>query len=133
MSGLGCVPFCHVGQSCSDGAPCQAFEPVLTAHGVRIGFCPPPACDPVSSACAETCGFYAPTQTACFSHSGFGSLGESCDSDTFCQAKLACDDVAKRCTRYCRLGSADCGEKPCLAANQPPLSLAGVAYGYCEL
>lgn len=130
---LGCSRFCHVGASCADGATCLAFEPAVQANGVEIGYCAPPPCDPVASDCSGTCGFYQSERTACFLDSGSGTSGASCNVDTDCQPHLACDDVAKHCTQYCRVDGDDCGGKKCIATNDPPLFHHGKRYGYCEL
>lgn len=131
---FGCTQFCDpTALFCDNGQPCRAFNTPATAGAHSIGYCAPEPCEPVTSDCVGTCGFYEPERTACFPGSGTGVAGDLCSSDTDCQATLACDDASKRCTRYCRIGSNDCGAKECLAVNKPPLSYQGVAYGYCAL
>lgn len=129
----GCVRFCDLDRPvCDPGEQCVPFDPAATSGGHRFGFCRG-GCDPVASSCAGTCSFYEASSTACFLDTGPGNIGEACVSDGDCQAGMACNGAAQQCTRYCRVGFADCGANACVSTDTPPLSYGGITYGYCEL
>jgi hypothetical protein len=98
-----------------------------------MGLCAVPCAPTDTGACVGTCSFASDTVTVCDEQVGSGAQGAACTTDIDCIRALACDDVAKVCTRSCRAGSSDCGLKPCLTAGEPPLSYGGMTYGYCGL
>jgi hypothetical protein len=133
---LGCIRYCTFGGSdCGDGVPCEEFSPSATIGGTEFGFCAPP-CDPSNQpACSGTCSFFIATRpfTACVIRPGRSALGAPCAQDPDCTRGLACDNAAQRCTRYCRVDSNDCGNKPCLTDAEAPLLYGGATYGVCGL
>lgn len=75
----------------------------------------------------------ATTITVCIIELGTGALGTSCMVDSDCLRGMGCDNVAQRCTHYCRTGSNDCGSKACLTEGEPLMTYNGNTYGYCAL
>jgi hypothetical protein len=88
-------------------------------------------CDVIDSSGTTTCDFFDTVHTQCFGPAGFGTGPNGCTQDNpfLCAPGYVCLSD-NSCTKWCRIGHADCsGAQTCMDLGD---SLGGVDFGYCD-
>jgi hypothetical protein len=131
-----CEAYCRIGMTdCPSTQTCTALNNPPTIDGVEYGVCMP-NCSPVTSAgcptgtsCVVSVPQGAPAFTDCLqTGTGIGSNG--CATTGFnCAPGYYC--ASGNCNKYCETNSDCTGGGTCTAFDNP-LTVRGVAYGFCD-